>query len=521
MRPISGALLVAFLVTSAIGCRSREVRLPDPPPSAPSAGAEAAAAERTSVERSDTDGWWRVTRSDFTGQRAFTEIVVFDPHAGALWPGAVVTTRALSSGRIDPVALPRSGGTVTIPRYRMESAIAGPSRHLPAPGPDAYRGAYLDLTGAAGAQPGAPRAEVTTLHDPGQACARIGLHSGWLPEEVMKALDAAAESGKRTLLAVGVGRTVTVVFLPDDPGRWFAKGVTPEQVVRAAGQDDPLAYVRSVTYGRAVLVLAETEVEESALDAALEFFLAGPTALGAKAANGHRKVLDEGSYSVFEYGPGRAGAAVRAEDASALVGTLSRTSVAPSGGGAVPVSFETRYLDGSACAQAHATDWTETRSTPPAPYRAAIRLHSLEIEDTCESALDAAGDFVVDIRMDGADKASWNRARGSSDTIAHFGRGKHAVEQTVLIVESDRRFIDLEIRFGELDRGAVQDPNGIEVLALEHVDLAPDEPVPGGNADIRRPSGFIRDLSVVRKNAGGRAGMSNTASLSLIRLDPE
>ncbi len=523
MRQMSQAVLVAFLV-APFSCKSREVRLPDPPPPAAATpgSSEESAGERVTIERSESDGWWRVVRAGFTGRREFTEIVVFDPHAGALWPGAIVRTQSLSSGRLDPVLLPRSGGTVTIPRYEMAGATAGPSRHLGAPDPESYRGAYLELTNAHAAPPGASRVEVTTLHDPAQACARVGINAGWLAPDVKEALDAAAQSGKRTLLALAVGRTCTVVFLPDDAGKWFAAGVTQEQVDRAAGEGDPLAYIRSVTYGRAVLILAETDVEESAFKAALESFLSGREAEG----DAHRKVLLSGRYTVLEYGRNAPGAAAgrgepRTEGATGLIDTLRRTSAASSGAG-LPLSFETRYLDGTTCAQTHAADWTETRTTPPAPYRAAIRLHYLKIEDTCESALDSAGDFVVGVRVDGEGGASWNRPRaGSRETVSSFGRGRHAVEQTVFVIESERRFVDLEIRFDELDANGSGDPSGVEVLSLTHVDLCPDEPSAAGNVEAPRPPGFIRDLSVVKRDAGGHDGATNTACLSLIRLDPE
>lgn len=229
---------------------------------------------------------------------------------GVVFPGAIVRANSrLVEGMPDPVSLPLAPVTVhvAIPGLgeRGVRTIAKPSASAVESAIDEVVSAWL-----AAPTPGATAMDgtfqSTEVGNAQHAALRLGLHANLSGTSASATFAANSNASRRTY--VGLYRQVFYTVSADprrSPGAAFAPEVSLPQVQRVLDRSNPPAYVRSVDYGRMILlrVDAEHSANDAEVKAALDY-AAGRDSVGAHASASASRLLDSSRVSVLMLGGG-------------------------------------------------------------------------------------------------------------------------------------------------------------------------------------------------------------------------
>ncbi|MER5474843.1 thiol-activated cytolysin family protein [Streptomyces sp. NPDC002685] len=280
--------------------------------------------------------------------RQVADFVEISPIPDVMWAGALVTGASVGPGALAPIPLRRHPGEITVSTDLTLPAVRSQSRRLSEPSFREYRDALTELVAGLNPQDGAAAMsfrleKIDTLEE---AMVSFGLNlkgSGW-------GVDAKARVDARLSRSSTFGLFTQayyqVVFAPEgSPPRFFADEVTLDHVKGYCGPDNPPCYIASVTYGRMLTFLVDSESSsfevKAALSAAWQAAVSGKADLDAR----HKSTLSRSSVTAVVVG-GSSGAVgdVIGDPVTNLVpwvkGQLKVNKDLP----AAPIQYTVRYL---------------------------------------------------------------------------------------------------------------------------------------------------------------------------------
>jgi hypothetical protein len=280
--------------------------------------------------------------------RSVADFVEISPIPDVMWAGATITGASVRPGSLAPIALARHPGWITITTDLTTAPASSQSRRLDDPSLRTYVDTLAELIDDLKPTDSAAAAsfrmeQISTLEE---AMVSFGLNvkgAGW-------GVDAKAQLNthldRSTTFGMFSQAYYQVAFTPEgSPPRFFADGVTVDQVRSFAGPDNPPCYISSVTYGRMLTFLVDSAASSLEVKAALQGSWTSAVSGSGSAEAQHRETLQKSSVTALVVG-GSSGAVgeVITNPAENLVswirGQLQISSALP----ATPIQYTVRYL---------------------------------------------------------------------------------------------------------------------------------------------------------------------------------
>jgi hypothetical protein len=280
--------------------------------------------------------------------RQVADFIEISPIPDVMWAGAAVTGASVQTGALAPIALSRYPGWITITTDLTLPQVRSQSRRLEDPRLQTYVDALSELIDELKPQDSAAAMsfrleKINTLEE---AMVSFGLNlkgSGWGVDAKAR-LDTHLE--RSTTFGLFSQAYYQVAFTPEgSPPRFFTDKVTLDDVKAYAGPDNPPCYISSVTYGRMLTFLVDSEASSLEVKAAISATWQAAVSGTADLEGTYKNTLSRSSVTAVVVG-GSSGAAgdVIGDPANNLVpwirGQLRITQDLP----AAPIQYTVRYL---------------------------------------------------------------------------------------------------------------------------------------------------------------------------------
>lgn len=250
------------------------------------------------------------TKVDHSLRANMDDVTIFDPNTGVVFPGALlVADEQLADGHPKPLTLPRAPATFTIdlPGLRSPSfTVLSPSFSTVQQGLNTKLEEWNQLSASQGYRNAAASSLIVEqAHSAQQVALELGLNAEWVSGSAFDSmLKINHESKNQTLFALykQVFYSVTIDD-PLEPAAMFSDAVTAQHVRAHMNATQPPAYVRSVDYGRILLIKMETTSTktEANLEAVFSNVLATVEASGTIDAS-YRELVGNTKFTVAAIG---------------------------------------------------------------------------------------------------------------------------------------------------------------------------------------------------------------------------
>lgn len=224
--------------------------------------------------------------------RQVADFVEISPVPDVMWAGAAVTGASVQTGALAPIALNRYPGWITVSTDLTLPAVRSQSRRLEEPSLRAYRDVLKELVDTLSPQDSSAamafRMEKINTLEEGMVSFGLNLKgSGWGVDAKAR-LDTHLD--RSTTFGIFSQAFYQVVFAPEgSPPRFFTDEVTLDDVKAYCGPNNPPTYISSVTYGRMLTFLVDSEASslevKGAISATWQAAVSGKADLEAKYKN--------------------------------------------------------------------------------------------------------------------------------------------------------------------------------------------------------------------------------------------
>jgi len=265
---------------------------------------------------------------------------------GELWPGNIVRGKDLrEQGRLSSIgSFPRDPM-----RYTIQGSQGSTSFTVEKPALSTFNTAWNANSRFFWFMPPVYAYQETEItYSAEQAMVDLGINLGFLSSGLGARFQTVTGNGTTTMymLVKNVYFNVSAEF-PSHPAGFFAPEVQVSQLRRVMSADNPPAYVSNVSYGRIALVRLVSKYSQREIKTAVDLSLQG---LGASLTQSQKQLISELQLTV-EAAPGPS-QTIRSMEA--LMAYINEGSEFNHRNGAVPVSYEVRYLSNNAPLMTHA-----------------------------------------------------------------------------------------------------------------------------------------------------------------------
>ncbi|HEY9657079.1 MAG TPA: thiol-activated cytolysin family protein [Allocoleopsis sp.] len=250
--------------------------------------------------------------------RDLNDIVILNPGAGVIFPGALVlANQSLAQGTPTPIALPRSPMTISIdlPGLADRRTIQGTGTQekstisnsdvqlainqlLEIWNQNPRSQGYTNVSSS--------QATVQKAYSSEQIALALGFTGKWAAGNAAMNLNVSSNSTSSSTTAFYKQVYYTVIMdTPPSPGSVFGSSVKPEHLMNSRiDKDNPPAYVRSVSYGRLVMITMTTNYSETEanLEGAMQQAVTASTTIGASLDAKYKKIIENSTFSVVTLG---------------------------------------------------------------------------------------------------------------------------------------------------------------------------------------------------------------------------
>jgi len=250
----------------------------------------------------DASGDYSCSRRNLSETKQFAEIVAFAANSGSMYPGAILNAASIDTGLFTPRVLDRAPLTFSA---SLEGVLDGDvSATLESPSLSAFRDAMSQILSqnVVGHTPANIHSRIEEVFSEQQLSLALGLDVAWLTGDVAASMRFDNQE-TRSRFVVDFTQTYYTVDV-DPPGTaadFLAPSVTVEDV-ELEMQDEPPAYVSSVSYGRIVYFAATSSLESQELRAALDFGFNGTVSVDGSVSLTHEEVLAQSEVTAFILG---------------------------------------------------------------------------------------------------------------------------------------------------------------------------------------------------------------------------
>lgn len=313
------------------------------------------------------------TKTQHKLSKSLSDVALLRPTSGVVFPGALILADGnLMDGQPTPIALKRAPLTISVDL----PGLLPPAVVVDSPANSAVQDAVTRLVGAwqgetAGAgYINAARSylQITNAYSSQQAALDLGFNAQWASGDASAQLKVSVDTETTTVMAYykQVFYTVTV-DTPAQPSAFFASSVTPGELSQVISNDHPPAYVRSVDYGRILMVKMTNSSGATSVDVKAAFQEASGEASGGGTVSGkYQDILKQSSFQVLALGGGAPTAAAFTgdQDVPARLKTyIEKDAVFRRDNPGIPISYNVAFMkDNELATMGFTTDYTETVS---------------------------------------------------------------------------------------------------------------------------------------------------------------
>lgn len=365
------------------------------------------------------------TRTRTSLKKNLGEVALLSPTTGVVYPGALVlANEQLMDGQPTPISLPRAECTLSIDL----PGLAEPSgRLMPSFGAvQKFVNAKLEEWNAGASRDGYVNAARSTLNvtqsfSSQQVALDLGFNAKWASGSASAQLGVSSTTERSVVVACYKQVFYTVTMdTPEPAAGVFAEGVTLEAARHAFDADNPPAYVRSVDYGRILMVKMESSVVDTSvnLKAAFDFATAGGASGGGDVKAKYENIVKNSTFTVLALGGGAETplAVFNGATEGALTGLkeyMQKDATYRRDNPGMPISYQVAFLkDNRFAMMGFTTDYTETQSVRyPNGF---VRLRTTggyvaKFQVTWTQA-DASGNYTIDKNWESGNKtAGWSQ----------------------------------------------------------------------------------------------------------------
>lgn len=302
------------------------------------------------------------------------DIAIMNPTSGVVYPGALVlANQRLAEGRPDPIVLGRSPMTLRVDLPGLGSrgtkVVADPTNASVATAIDEVLEAWNAQPAAEGyVNASKSNLSITEMFSSEQAALELGFNAKWANSQVSTQLKASNRQESSVFLALyrQVFYTVTMDS-PRQPADVFAPDTQLEDLQQLMGNQAAPAYVRSVDFGRMILVRMETSASETRVNAqgafshALNGGAGGTVAADVKAD--YERIIRNSKFTVVTLGgnPNDAARIASPKDINQLGDIINRGATYSRHNPGTPIAYTVAFLKDNALAtMAYTTRYFET-----------------------------------------------------------------------------------------------------------------------------------------------------------------
>jgi thiol-activated cytolysin len=311
------------------------------------------------------------TNTNRSLNKDLSDVAILSPTTGVVFPGALVrANQRLAEGKPDPIALRRSpitlridlpgladNGTKVIENPTNSSVQAGVDEVLECWNADAVSRGYVNKARS--------YLSITKAYSSQQLALELGFSTKWTAGDVAAQISASSKQESSVTVAFYKQVFYTVIFdSPPHPSSVFAPQVELDQIKNVVGSDDPPAYVRSVDYGRIVMIKMETASSETktSLEGALNQVVSGGAQIGAEVNAKYTQIIQNSTFTVVALGgnPDAAATISQPKDLEKLNELIRSGATYSRSNPGAPISYTVAFLqDNQIATLAFTTNYTE------------------------------------------------------------------------------------------------------------------------------------------------------------------
>lgn len=314
------------------------------------------------------------TKTKTSLKKNLSEVAIMSPAAGVIFPGALVLADDdLMEGHPTPLALARNECVLSIDLPGLKNAHKAVvptgsnvqdfvSGVLEEWNRDAKSDGYVNAARSF--------MQVTQAFSSEQTALDLGFHAKWAGGNVSSQLSSTSNTERSVVVAYFKQVFYTVTMdVPQSAAGVFADSVTEDQARAAFNSSHPPAYVRSVDYGRILMVKMETSSVDTSINlkGAFEQATSSGVTAGGDLAGKYAKILRDSTFSVVAIGGGaEAAMQVFKADTDQALKALRETIVSGAtyrrDNPGLPVAYQVAFLrDNRFATMGFPTEYTETQ----------------------------------------------------------------------------------------------------------------------------------------------------------------
>lgn len=310
------------------------------------------------------------TKTQHTLKKNLSEVAILSPAAGVIFPGALVLAdQNLMEGKPTPIALPRSPVTLSVdlPGLRNPSGTATATGS----GVRKFLNGILEEWNQLPASQGYVNAarsflQVSQAFSSQQVSLELGFNAEWASGSASAQVGVASTTEKSVIVAYFKQVFYTITMdTPATPTSVFAKSLTLKQAQKAFNNEHPPAYVRSVDYGRILMVKMESTKVDTSFNLKAAFRQA---AIGGSINASYQQIIQNSTFTVLAIGGGAETPAKMFNGSSEaslkeLQEYVARDATYRRDNPGLPIAYTVVFLKDNSFAQmGNSTDYTETES---------------------------------------------------------------------------------------------------------------------------------------------------------------
>ncbi|MRG93044.1 thiol-activated cytolysin family protein [Polyangium spumosum] len=252
------------------------------------------------------------TKTEHSLSKNLSDVALLRPTTGVIFPGALIfADHNLMEGQPVPITLPRSNMIISIDLPGLRHGW----RVVEEPSNSSVQDAVVEMLEEWNARPAsqgyanAARSyfEVKTAYTSRQVALELGINAKWAAGAASSQLDVSTNSETSVAIAFFKQVFYTVTLdVPSRPSAFFADSVTLADVQQMFKAERPPAYVRSVDYGRILMVRMETMSRDTRanLQGALKQVTSGGFEVGGSLRAHYEDIAKNATFTVVAIGGG-------------------------------------------------------------------------------------------------------------------------------------------------------------------------------------------------------------------------
>ncbi|MEM9929576.1 MAG: thiol-activated cytolysin family protein [Bacteroidota bacterium] len=303
------------------------------------------------------------------------KISILKPTSGVIYPGALVqANRNLAEGLPTPITLPRApltlrvdlpgltnNGTVTIQNPQNSNVQSAINNVLEEWNRNPASQGYVN--------PSNTISRIEKAYTSEQVSLALGFRADWASNSVSAATKMNTSSEKSVTVAFFQQVFYTVTMdAPQRPADVFGASVSLADVRGVVNNSNPAAYVRSIDYGRTIMVRMETNLQKTdvELEAAMKYATAGGTKFTGDLKAKYENITKNSVFTVYSIGGNAevASEVIAGTDLTKLKSVIEKDAVYRRNNPGVPIAYTTAFLKDNSVAKISSTsEYTETNCT--------------------------------------------------------------------------------------------------------------------------------------------------------------